>query len=74
VTWKIYGRDESPMLEIVVGDWSVFGMTLGGVKPESREWLAAHLDRAFEEQIERAEKRGAQRTKQEFRKLIGVES
>lgn len=72
MSYKIYGREESPMLKIVVNGYEVFGATLGGVVPESREWLAQHLSEAFEREIAAAVYRGIEQHKAEMRALLGI--
>lgn len=72
MSYQIYGREESPMLKIVVNGCEVFGATLGGVLPESREWLANHLSDAFQREIDAAVKRGIEQHKAEVRALLGI--
>ncbi len=69
---KIYGDDEDQMLLITVDGWDVFGMTLTPVAPESREWLAKHLDEKFQEAYQRAARLAVRDHQQELRKLLGI--
>lgn len=72
MSYDIYGREESPMLRVVVNGYEVFGATLGGVDPDSREWLANHISGAFQREIDAAVKRGIEQHKAEVRALLGI--
>lgn len=72
MTYKIYGDEEDIMLGIYVDGWCVFGMTLNPVKPESREWLAKHLDESFQRASQRAAHAAVEQHKAEIRKLLGI--
>jgi hypothetical protein len=65
-------RPGEAMLRIVIDGYEVFGMTLGPVKPESHEWLAEILDRAFVEAIEKGVRRARAKDQLEMRRLLGI--
>ena len=71
MTYKVYGYPEDQMLCITVNGWEVFGMTLTPVAPESREWLAQHLDESFQREHKRAAELAVQAHQREQRKLLG---
>ncbi len=71
MSYQIYG-DARPKLHIVHDGWEVFGMTLCPVDPESREWLAKHLDQAFAKAIDDAKRRAVLEHQHRLQKLLGV--
>ncbi len=75
MSYEIINKSEGRQsLRIVVDDYEVFGMTLGPVAPESREWLGEILDGAFRVAIESAVRRARAKDQAAMRKLLGIGS
>lgn len=72
MAYKIYGDRDEPSLYVTVDGWEVFGCTLEGVAEDSREWLAQHIDKAFQRAYERAGQIAVRKHQAELCKLLGV--
>jgi hypothetical protein len=72
MAYKIYGDRDEPRLVVMVEGWDVFGCTLEGVAEDSREWLAQHIDKAFQAAYERAGRLAVRKHQVELCKLLGV--
>lgn len=65
-------RPGETMVQIVNDGYEVFGMTLGPVQSSHHQWLAEHLDRAFDEAIKNAVRRARAKDQAEMRRLLGI--
>lgn len=72
MTYEIYGDPERPKLLIVHDGWEILNMTLSGVNPDSREWLADILNERIGQAIDSAKQRAIHQHQAELRKLLGV--
>jgi len=72
VSATIYDDDGFPHMVVTHDGWDVFGATLQGVAPESREWLANHISEGFAREIEKAKARGYAKAQADMRKALGI--
>ena len=72
MSYKIYDEDDYPHMEVTHNGWEVFGMSLSGVKPESRKWIANRISEGFTKQIEKARAEGYLQAQSDIRKALGI--
>lgn len=74
MAYRIYGEGEDTMLMVTVDGWEVFTITLEPVKPESREWLAGHIDKAFQAANTRSKKKAIAEHNEAIKNILGIRS